>query len=56
MRLAAWVNTPLYVVHVMSRDAMEEVAAAVRRGWRVVGEALASGLSVDDRKLCVGKC
>lgn len=53
IRLAAWVNTPLYVVHVMSRDAMEEVAAARQRGWRVVGEALASGLGVDDRKLCV---
>lgn len=28
IRLAAFVNTPLYVVHVMSIDAMEEIAKA----------------------------
>ena len=28
IRLSEFVNTPLYVVHVMSRDAMEEVARA----------------------------
>lgn len=28
IRLAAFVNAPLYVVHVMSTDAMEEIARA----------------------------
>lgn len=37
----------------MSRDAMQEVAAARVQGWPVVGEALASGLAVDDSNLYV---
>lgn len=32
IRLAAFVNTPLYVVHVMSIDAMEEIAKARQSG------------------------
>jgi dihydroorotase-like cyclic amidohydrolase len=32
IRLADFVNTPLYVVHVMSIDAMEEVAKARKSG------------------------
>ena len=32
IRLAKFVNTPLYVVHVMSTDAMEEIAKAKREG------------------------
>ena len=32
IRLARFVNTPLYVVHVMSIDAMEEVAKARKSG------------------------
>jgi dihydropyrimidinase len=32
IRLAKFVNTPLYVVHVMSIDAMEEIAKAKREG------------------------
>jgi dihydroorotase-like cyclic amidohydrolase len=32
IKLAHFVNTPLYVVHVMSVDAMEEVAAARKAG------------------------
>lgn len=32
IRLAAFVNAPLYVVHVMSSDAMEEVARAQKSG------------------------
>lgn len=31
--LASFVNTPLYVVHVMSIDAMEEIAKAQKRGF-----------------------
>ena len=32
IRLADFVNTPLYVVHVMSIDAMEEIARARKSG------------------------
>lgn len=32
IRLASFVNTPLYVVHVMSSDAMEEIARARKSG------------------------
>jgi len=32
IRLADFVNTPLYVVHVMSIDAMEEIAKARKAG------------------------
>lgn len=32
IRLAGFVNTPLYIVHVMSIDAMEEIAEARKRG------------------------
>jgi dihydroorotase-like cyclic amidohydrolase len=32
IRLASFVNTPLYVVHVMSIDAMEEIAKARKAG------------------------
>ncbi|RVW92913.1 Dihydropyrimidinase [Vitis vinifera] len=33
IRLASFVNTPLYVVHVMSIDAMEEIAKARKSGF-----------------------
>lgn len=33
IRLAGFVNTPLYVVHVMSIDAMEEIAKARKSGF-----------------------
>ena len=32
IRLAGFVNTPLYIVHVMSIDAMEEIAKARKSG------------------------
>ncbi|KAK4590937.1 hypothetical protein RGQ29_021222 [Quercus rubra] len=47
IRLAGFVNTPLYVVHVMSIDAMEEIATARRKGQRVIGEPVVSGLTLD---------
>ncbi|RDY08665.1 Dihydropyrimidinase [Mucuna pruriens] len=48
IRLADFVNTPLYVVHVMSIDAMEEIAKARKSGQRVIGEPVASGLALDE--------
>ncbi|KAF5175426.1 Dihydropyrimidinase [Thalictrum thalictroides] len=48
IRLAGFVNTPLYVVHVMSIDAMEEIAKAHKVGQKVVGEPVVSGLVLDD--------
>ncbi|XP_002530842.4 dihydropyrimidinase [Ricinus communis] len=51
IRLASFVNTPLYVVHVMSIDAMEEIARARKSGQRVIGEPVVSGLVLDDSKL-----
>ncbi|XP_052185521.1 dihydropyrimidinase isoform X2 [Diospyros lotus] len=51
IRLAGFVNTPLYVVHVMSIDAMEEIAKARKSGQRVTGEAVVSGLVLDDSRL-----
>ncbi|KAJ4724463.1 Dihydropyrimidinase [Melia azedarach] len=51
IRLAKFVNTPLYVVHVMSIDAMEEIAEARKSGQRVIGEPIVSGLVLDDSGL-----
>ncbi|KAL6341870.1 hypothetical protein AAG906_038115 [Vitis piasezkii] len=51
IRLASFVNTPLYVVHVMSIDAMEEIAKARKSGQRVIGEPVVSGLVLDDSGL-----
>ncbi|WVY90688.1 hypothetical protein V8G54_036202 [Vigna mungo] len=48
IRLADFVNTPLYVVHVMSIDAMEEIAKARKSGQKVIGEPIASGLALDE--------
>ncbi|GMY16004.1 dihydropyrimidinase [Fagus crenata] len=48
IRLAGFVNTPLYVVHVMSIDAMEEIATARKKGQRVIGEPIVSGLALDE--------
>ena len=49
LRLAEYVNVPLYVVHVMSAGAADEVARAKRAGQRVVGEAVASGFASEER-------
>lgn len=51
IRLAGFLNTPLYVVHVMSSDAMEEIAKARKSGQRVVGEPVVSGLILNDSVL-----
>ena len=49
--MAKFINVPLYVVHVMSKMAMEEVATARKRGVRVVGEPLCTGLAKDQSEL-----
>lgn len=51
LRLAEYVNVPLYVVHVMSAGAADEVARARRAGQRVIGEAVASGFAADERRV-----
>ncbi|KAL4564640.1 hypothetical protein LXL04_028707 [Taraxacum kok-saghyz] len=51
IRLAAFVNAPLYVVHVMSSDAMEEIATAQKSGQNVIREPVVSGLVLDDSVL-----
>ncbi|KAL2612473.1 hypothetical protein R1flu_024165 [Riccia fluitans] len=51
IKLAHFVNTPLYVVHVMSIDALDEIARARAQGIRVVGEPVTSGLALNDSVL-----
>ncbi len=51
IRLAAHVNTPLYVVHVMSKDALQEVISGRAAGYRVIGEAVASAIALTDAGL-----
>lgn len=46
--IARTVNVPLYIVHVMSAEAMEHVNRAKLRGQRVIGEPVVSGLVLDD--------
>ena len=36
---------------VMSKDALDAVVAAKEKGWRVIGEAIAAGLTLDDTKM-----
>lgn len=51
LRLAQYVNVPVYIVHVMSGGAVAEIAAAKARGQRVVGEAVASGFGAEEGKI-----
>ncbi|GJZ17908.1 dihydropyrimidinase [Tanacetum coccineum] len=48
IHLDDFVNTSLYVVHVMSTDVMEEITRAQRSGQRVIVEPVVSGLILDD--------
>ena len=51
IRLAEFVDTPLYVVHVMSGQAAAEVAAARARGARVIGETVTSAIALDESRM-----
>ena len=41
------VNTPVYIVHVMSKSACDAVSTARREGWICYGEPIAAGLGTD---------
>lgn len=49
--IAQTVNTPLYVVHVMSKEAADEIARAKSKGLVVFAETLAAVLGTDGAKL-----
>lgn len=51
IKLAAWAGVPLYVVHVMSEDALSEVVTARITGQPVFGETVISALALTDRGL-----
>lgn len=46
--LAELAGSPLYVVHVMAKESMEEISRAKLRGQRVIGEPILSGLILND--------
>ena len=40
-------NVPVYIVHVMKKEAADEIVRAKRKGFVVFAEALAAGLGTD---------
>jgi len=48
IRLAEVIGVPLYLVHVSTKDALDEIIRARGNGQRVYGEALAGHLLIDD--------
>ena len=51
LRIAEYLNVPVYIVHVMSGGAMKEIGLAKARGVRVIGEAIASGIAAVEGKI-----
>ena len=48
IRIAEVIGVPLYLVHVSTKDALDEITRARGAGQRVYGEALAGHLLIDD--------
>ncbi len=48
IRIAQVINTPVYIVHVSCKEALEAITRARLEGQRVYGEVLAGHLVVDD--------
>jgi dihydropyrimidinase len=48
IRIAQTLKTPVYLVHVSTKEALQEVARARNEGQRVFGEVLAGHLLIDD--------
>ncbi len=48
IRIAEAIGSPLYLVHVSTRDALDEITYARSKGQRVFGECLAGHLLLDD--------
>jgi len=48
IQFAEVIGVPVYLVHVSTRDALEVIARARRRGGRVFGEVLTGHLLIDD--------
>ncbi len=48
IRLAEVIGVPLYLVHVSTKDGLDEIIRARGQGQRVYGEALAGHLLIDD--------
>ncbi|MFC0268613.1 dihydropyrimidinase [Kushneria aurantia] len=48
IRIAGTLGAPVYVVHVSTRDALDEITYARRQGQPVYGECLAGHLLIDD--------
>ena len=51
LRIAEYLNIPVYIVHVMSGGAMREIGLAKARGVRAIGEAIASGIAAVEGKI-----
>ena len=49
--IADYITSPLYIVHVMSKDAADEVVRARNRGNLLFGETLCAALGIDGKEL-----
>ena len=52
VKLARMINAPLYVVHVMSKDALHEIERGLQAGQRLFGEAVVGALALTDEVWC----